>query len=157
MSLLISVRRLGLLLLLFVAGLLTFIPAWSQAAPPIPTGDIRIHYFRPDGIYTGWTVYAFYDTTEPNDFAGGPVPVTGADTFGAYFDVSVTANAQNVGIILHNGNTKDPGPNQYVDPATQGNEFWELSGSDTLQTSRPPTGTDPALPAGKARNPLLPA
>ncbi len=143
-------RHLGLLLLLF-AGWMGVLQAQTPAPPPIPAGDIRIHYFRPDGIYTGWTVYAFFDTTEPNNFAGGPVPVTGMDSFGAYFDVGVIANAQNVGIILHNGNIKDPGPNQYVDPATQGNEFWELSGSTTLLTHQPPTGADPVLPPGKAR------
>jgi hypothetical protein len=25
---------------------------------------VRIHHFRPDGNYLGWTVYAFGDTTE---------------------------------------------------------------------------------------------
>ena len=139
-------------LLLLVFALTCGALGFAQSTPPpIPQGSIRVHYFRPDGNYNGWTVYAFFDTTEPNNFPGGPVPVTGLDSFGAYFDVGVTANAQNVGIILHNGNTKDPGPNQYVDPATQGNEFWELSGSDALLTSRPPTGADPALPPGKAR------
>ncbi len=143
------------LLALLLLAVAPFISAFAQTTPqpdpPIPSGDIRIHYFRPDGNYTGWTVYAFYDTTEPNDFPDGPVQVTGRDSFGAYFDVGVTATATNVGLILHNGNTKDPGPNQYVDPATQGNEFWELSGSDVLQTTQPPTGQDPALPAGQAR------
>ncbi len=133
-------------------GLGAGVAASAQTAPPIPTGDIRIHYFRPDGNYQGWTIYAFFDTTEPNNFAGGPVPVTGTDNFGAYFDVGVTANAANVGLILHNGNTKDPGINQFVDPATQGREFWELSGSDKLLTTQPSTGpVDPPIPAGHAR------
>ena len=136
-------------------GLCAFTAASSlvaQTSPtPIPAGDIRVHYFRPDGNYAGWTIYAFFDTTEPNNFQAGPVPVTGSDSFGAYFDVGVTANAQNVGLILHNGTVKDPGPNQYVDPATQGNEFWELSGSDRMLTYQPPTGKDPLIPPGKAR------
>ena len=38
--------------------------ALAQPDPPIPSGDIRIHYFRPDGNYSGWTVYAFDNTTE---------------------------------------------------------------------------------------------
>ena len=146
-----KVRRFSILLLFVFAGLLATPGARAQAVPPIPAGHIRVHYFRPDGIYTGWTIYAFFDTTEPNNFPGGPVPVTGRDSFGAYFDVGVTANAQNVGLILHKGDLKDPGPNQYVNPATQGNEYWELSGSDVLLTSPPPTGADPAIPAGKAR------
>ncbi len=125
--------------------------ASAQADPPIPGGDIRVHYFRPDGNYSGWTLYAFFDTTEPDNFPGGPVPVTGKDDFGVYFDVGVTASATNVGLILHNGNTKDPGPNQSVDPATQGNEFWELSGSDVLSTTRPAIGQDTPLSPGHAR------
>ncbi len=125
--------------------------AFAQTPPAIPNGDIRIHYFRPDGIYAGWTIYAFFDTTEPNNFQSGPVAVTGTDSFGAYFDVGVTATAVNVGLILHKGDLKDPGPNQSVDPATQGNEFWELSGSDVLLTQRPPTGPDLPIPAGHAR------
>ena len=151
MTLLGTARRFTLLLLFLIAGLVACRTASAQTDPPIPAGDIRVHYFRTDGNYTGWTIYAFFDTTEPNNFPGGPVPVTGRDSFGAYFDVGVTAAAQNVGLILHKGDTKDPGPNQFVDPATQGNEFWELSGSDALLTSRPPTSADPALPAGKAR------
>jgi pullulanase len=149
----LSLRRLPAFLstvLLLVLGLPLLT---AQTDPPIPTNDIRIHYFRPDGNYLGWTLYAFGDTTEPNNFSGGPVAVTGTDSFGAYFDVGVISGAANVGIIIHKGNTKDPGPNEYVDPATQGNEYWQLSGSDVLQTTQPPTiqATDPAIPAGKAR------
>ena len=140
----------------FVAFLLTAAPGFlkAQAPPPIPASHVRIHYFRPDGNYLGWTVYAFADTTEDtSNFNGGPVHVAGHDSFGAFFDVGVTSTAQNVGIIIHNGNTKDPGPNEFIDPATQGNEYWQLSGSNVLHTTQPPTiqQTDPPIPAGKAR------
>ena len=125
--------------------------ASAQADSPIPAGDIRVHYFRLDGNYTGWTIYAFFDTTEPNDFPGGPVQITGTDSFGAYFDVGVTANATNVGLILHKGDTKDPGQNQYVNPSTQGREFWEISGNAVLSTTRPTIGQDPPLAPNHAR------
>jgi hypothetical protein len=36
----------------------------AQATSPVPTNHVRIQYFRPDGNYLGWTVYAFGDTTE---------------------------------------------------------------------------------------------
>src|SRR6267142_1390588 len=126
----------------------------AQTPAPIPAGHVRVHYFRPDGNDLGWTVYAFGDTTQDTaNFNGGPVQVTGRDGFGAYFDVGVTSTAQNVGIIIHNGNTKDPGPNEFINPATQGNEYWELSGSNILRSTQPPTiqQTDPPIPAGKAR------
>ena len=139
-------RALNICLLILAAS-----AAWAQADPPIPSGDIRVHYHRPDGIYTAWTIYAFGDTTEPTDnFESGPVQVTGTDTFGAYFDVGVTTGAQNVGLIIHEGDTKDPGPNEFIDPSTQGNEFWALSGTDLLYTSQPSL-TSSAIPAGYAR------
>src|ERR1700730_325436 len=144
-----AVSPLVAFLLLVTPGLLK-----AQTPPPIPASHVRIHYFRPDGNYLGWTVYAFGDTTEDtSNFNGGPVQVTGRDSFGAFFDVGVTSTAQNVGIIVHNGNTKDPGPNELIDPATLGNEYWQLSGSNILRTTQPPTiqQTDPPIPAGKAR------
>src|SRR5260221_5594150 len=98
-------------------------PSLKAQAPPIPANHVRIHYFRPDGNYLGWTVYAFGDTTEnTSNFSGGPVQVTGRDSFGAFFDVGVTSPAQNVGIIIYNSKTQDPRPNEFTHPANQRNE-----------------------------------
>ncbi len=133
----------------FMQGVAAF-----AAAPPIPANHIRIHYFRNDSNYTGWTVYAFGNTTEDQgNFGGGPVQISGMDNFGAYFDVGVTAGATDVGIIVHNGNNKDPGPDEHVNPSTQGNEYWQLSGVVGLSTTQPPTTSqkNPAIPANTAR------
>ncbi len=123
------------------------------ATSPIPANHIRIHYHRPDAAYTGWTVYAFGNTTEDtNNFSGGPVQPSGSDTFGVFFDVGVTPGATNVGIIVHQDNTKDPGPDQIVNPSTQGNEFWQLSGVNGLFTSQPAIpAKNPNIPANTAR------
>ena len=43
-------------LLMLLLSLLGSAQAFAQSDPSIPSGDIRIHYFRPDGIYSGWTV-----------------------------------------------------------------------------------------------------
>jgi pullulanase len=139
------------------AVLLAGILAPRAAAQQIPSGDIRIHYHRPDLTYTGWTVYAFGDTTEVNNYNSGPVQVSGSDGFGSYFDVGVAAAAQNVGLIIHNptapgGDVKDPGPNEFVDPSTQGNEYWAISGDGALYTSVPDlTQQPPKLLPGYAR------
>src|SRR5260370_26235310 len=123
LSLFSAVSALVLLLLSAAPALLK-----AQTPPPIPANHVRIHYFRPDGNYLGWTVYAFGDTTEnTSNFNGGPVQVTGRDSFGAFFDVGVTSTAPKVGIIIHNRNTKKPGPNQIVDSPTQINEKLPLS------------------------------
>lgn len=105
------------------------------AGNSVPAGTIRIHYFRPDGNYSNWTVYAYDNTTEnTGDYNDGPVQVTGTDSYGVYFDVGVTNGAQQVGLIVHNTSNgqKDPGPNEFVDPATQGNEYWAYSGIGKL-------------------------
>ena len=128
--------------------------AWTQASTPIPANHIRIHYFRVDGAYTGWTVYAFGDTTEDQgNFGGGPVQIAGTDSFGVYFDVGVTASAKDVGIIVHNGGNKDPGPDEHVNPSTQGNEFWQVSCTTGLMTTQPKISgaKDPSIPGGIAR------
>ncbi|HWG21376.1 MAG TPA: pullulanase-type alpha-1,6-glucosidase [Terracidiphilus sp.] len=125
--------------------------------PAIPANTIRIHYHRTDGNYSGWTVYAFYDTTEDQgNYSGGPVQVTGYDTYGAYFDVGVTTGAQQVGLIIHNptapgGDQKDPGPNEYVDPATQGNEYWAFTGIAKLYNTAVDVNHPTALLPGYVR------
>ena len=129
--------------------------AWSD--PAIPAGDIRIHYFRPDGNYTGWTIYAFDNTTEnTGNYGGGPVQVTGTDSYGVYFDVGVTTGAQEVGIIIHNptasgGDQKDTPNNLFVDPSTQGFEYWAYSGIAKLYTTAVNLSNPTALLPGYVR------
>ena len=130
----------------------------TSAFAQIPANHIRIHYSRPDNNYAGWTVYAFEDTTEDKgNYGGGPVAVSGSDGFGAYFDVGVTNNAQSVGLIIHNpthagGDLKDPGPNEFVNPSQQGNEYWAISGIDALYTTLPDKSAAPGkLLPGYAR------
>ena len=150
-------RAFPLAAFIFASTGLLQVPAFAHADPAIPANHIRIHYHRPDGSYTGWTVYAFGDTTEDTgNYGGGPVHVTGIDDFGAYFDVGVIVSPQNVGIIIHNptapdGDIKDPGPNEFVDPSAAGIEYWAVSGVDALYTARP-TGSEPStLEPGYAR------
>ncbi len=145
--------RRALLLILSVVCLFSGIDTLAQGSAPIPPNHIRIHYFRPDAQYTGWTVYAFGMTTEPNDFNAGPVQISGTDSFGVYFDVGISAGATDVGIIVHNGGNKDPGADEHVNPSTQGNEFWQVSGVLGLSTTQPPTTSqkNPAIPPNVAR------
>jgi pullulanase len=120
-------------------------------------GYVRVHYHRVDGNYGGWTIYAFFDTTEyAGDYNSGLVPPTNSDAFGVYFDVAVTANSQNLGLIIHNpsapgGDQKDPGPNEFVDPSTEGFEYWGYTGIGKLYKSQPSLNNPTALLPGYAR------
>jgi pullulanase len=140
-----------------VLGVLALLPGFAAADPAIPSGAIRIHYHRPDGNYSGWTVYAFDNTTEnTGSYGSGPVQVTGTDSYGVFFDVGVTTGAQEVGIILHNptatgGDQKDTANNLFIDPATQGNEFWAYSGIAKLYTSAPSLSNPTAILPGYVR------
>jgi pullulanase len=134
-----------------------FVSTPAFADPPIAAGNIRVHYHRPDGNYSGWTIYAFDNTTEnTGNYGGGPVQVTGTDSYGAYFDVGITGGAQEVGIIIHNptasgGDQKDTPNNLFVDPATQGNEYWEYSGIAKLYNTAPSLTHPTALLPGYVR------
>jgi len=149
--------RTGSSFLMLLLCVLASTQAFAQPDPAIPSGDIRIHYFRPDGNYNGWTVYAFDNTTEnTGNYGGGPVPVTGTDNYGVYFDVGVTTGAQEVGIIIHNptasgGDQKDTPNNLFVDPATQGFEYWAYSGIAKLYTTAPSLTNPTALLPGYVR------
>ena len=159
MNILIGIHRLlGVAKFYILLLLLCVLAAPALAAdPPIPSGKIRIHYHRPDGNYSGWTVYAFDNTTEDTgNYGGGPVVVTSTDSFGAYFDVGVTAGAQEVGIIIHNptapgGDQKDTPNNLFVDPSTEGFEYWGYSGIGKLYKSQPSLTSPTALLPGYAR------
>src|SRR5271165_6409139 len=147
----------AVLLLFFIASLAAPILAARPSDPSIPANHIRIHYFRPDGNYSGWTVYAFDNTTEnTGNYGGGPVQVTGTDSFGVYLDVGVTIGAQEVGIIIHNptapgGDQKDTPNNLFVDPATQGIEYWAYSGIAKLYNTAPSLSNPTALLPGYVR------
>ncbi len=152
-----SAQRLCTRVFALFALLLCVFPSVGARAQAIPSGSIRIHYFRPDGNYGGWTVYAFDNTTEDQGGYGtGPVTVTGTDSYGVYFDVGVTTGAQEVGIIIHNpmapgGDQKDTPNNLFVDPATQGNEYWSYSGIAKLYNTAINTSNPTALLPGYVR------
>jgi len=123
----------------------------ATATTPVPAGDARIHYSRPDGNYTGWGLYAWNATTNNYSWCSSQVAITGVDAFGVYFDVPVTPTngspAGQLGFIINNcdaGGAKDPGANQYLQ-VTQYTQGWVLSGNATVYTTQPaippPTGT----------------
>src|SRR5580698_347383 len=118
-------------------------PARAATAPPIPAGSVRIHYFRPDGNYSGWALYTWNASTENASWCSSEVQISGTDAYGVYFDVSVNpaqgTPTGDLGFIINNcseNQVKDPGPDQHLQITTF-NQAWIISGDATVYTSEP--------------------
>jgi pullulanase len=108
-----------------------------QASPPqqADADTAVIHYHRPDGNYDGWGLHVWEDTTESVTWAD-PLPPTGEDDFGLYWEVGVLEDGETLGFIVHKGDEKDPGPDQFLD-LTANREAWILSGDTNVYTKAP--------------------
>ena len=125
----------------------------KAAAVPRNANEVILFYKRADGKYTGWGVHLF-----PKDPAGAdwttwaaPYAYEGIDPqYGAYFRITLPPNAgysanpaalatfPNVlGFIIHNGDEKDPGPDQEVRIAEDGNMVYVVSGVADVGSSPP--------------------
>ncbi len=122
----------------------------AQAAPPapaadtgpaIPAGSARINYYRPDGKYDGWGLHVWDGAKTPTEWTK-PLTQTGKNDFGVYWDVPTLEGWTKLNFIIHNGDDKDPGPDQSL-PAASGNQAWVISGSPAVNTTRPDTSVRP--------------
>ena len=74
--------RFAKLIWLSLLAFLIFTPAISaQTDPAIPSGDVRIHYHRPDGAYSGWALYTWNASTAGNTWCSSEINPTGTDVF----------------------------------------------------------------------------
>lgn len=94
--------------------------------PALAASNVRVHYRRADGNYKGWALHIWGDGhTGPAVDWGAPVPPTGMDSYGAFWDIPYAGKGQ-LGFIVHQGDIKDPGPDQFFDPSVR--ENWIVSG-----------------------------
>jgi pullulanase len=131
----------------------------KPAAIPRNDKEVIIFYRRDDDNYTGWGVHLF-----PQDPATGewttwaaPHPIEGVDPlWGAYFRVALpgkespkySANPtaldtfpKALGFIIHKADVKDPGPDQVVRIAEDGNTVFVVSGVNDVSSVPPGGGT----------------
>ncbi|GAB3251377.1 alpha-1,6-glucosidase domain-containing protein [Chitinimonas naiadis] len=123
------------------------IPAAGGSGGGTPAaGSVRIHYNRPDGNYSGWQTYVYNAPGEALGGWPGKSP-TGNDSYGAYWDVPVTADAFN--FILHNGDSnREPSgwsgktgtDEQQYWKVADGKEIWKVAGDKVNYTSNPLSG-----------------
>jgi len=104
---------------------------------------VRIHYYRPDNNFNGWTMWTWNASTENQTvWCSTELNQSGIDSYGAYWDVTVNpawgTPPGDLGFIIHNCslNVKDPGPDQHLQ-TLQYNEAWIISGDSTVYTTQP--------------------
>lgn len=81
-----------------------------------------IHYHRPDDDYGDTTSNHFRDFWGLHVWHGAKKPTTwerplkpaGKDDFGIYFEVPLAEDATDLAFIVHRGERKDPGPDQFL-------------------------------------------
>jgi len=110
------------------------------AAPPLEGGFARIHYYRPDARYSGWGLHVWGDADVSVAWTE-PMPPTGEDPMGLYWDIPLKDGAEEVGFIVHKGDVKDPGPDMFYRPETHGDEVWIVSGRPEIMTEAPDVET----------------
>jgi Bacterial pullanase-associated domain len=97
-----------------------------------------IHYRRPAGDYGDPTSTDFADFWGLHVWTGAatetvwnePLRPVGQDVFGIEFRIDLTDGADQLAYILHRGDTKDPGPDQFLVFDAYGHEIWQLQGAD---------------------------
>lgn len=122
--------------------------ATAAAQPPILSGSARIHYLREDHDYQDWGLHVWEDTTEVVEWTR-PLAQSGKSASGVYWDVKLKPDAKKLGLIIHKGDTKDPGEDMFANVA-EAKEFWIVSGKNELLTKNPVQAA-PAVPANTVR------
>ncbi len=114
--------------------------------------EVLLFYQREDGNYDGWTVHLF-PTGQPDwtNYNPGLCTVSGVDpVLGGYFLIKLPpqpcydANPpaldtfpSELGFIIHKGDEKDPGPDQFIRISEQGNVVFVVSGVNSVDTAPP--------------------
>jgi len=106
----------------------------APAGLPSGADEVILYYFRPDGEYDGWGLHLFPVTPAGpawTEFATpGEYLSEGIDpVYGAYYRIGLPQNTnppysadpddvaefpEVLGFIIHKGDTKDPGPDQFI-------------------------------------------
>jgi len=133
----------------------------AENLPAVPGEDeVILYYNRPDGNYTGFGLHLF--PTDPAGPSWTNFPTPGEylpegidDTYGAFFRIGLPQNVSPaysanpgpvaefptvLGFIIHKGDTKDPGPDQFIRIAVDGNVLFVQSGVNDVGTAPPIEG-----------------
>lgn len=91
---------------------------------------VRVHYQRPDGDYSGWTMYVYNAPGEALGGWPGKAPDGDAPGAGKYWDVPVGGASFNFIIVKDGGGTREP--SNWSGANSDQQQFWALSGGNTI-------------------------
>jgi hypothetical protein len=66
----------------------------------------------------------------PTEWTNPLRPLPGQDVFGIEFRIDLVDGADQLAYIIHRGDEKDPGPDQFLVFDAFGYEVWQLQGAD---------------------------
>ncbi|WP_239618168.1 pullulanase [Cohnella mopanensis] len=117
------------------------VPVDPNAGVPVPAGHLRVHY---NGAYNGVGLWTFNDVdASPVTWPIDAIPFTSAqvDSYGAYLDLPLKANAKKVGLVVVNRTTqaKDGGDKVFELTSPAMNEVWLQTNSDAVLPYEPVT------------------
>ncbi|MBA2133469.1 pullulanase [Capillibacterium thermochitinicola] len=108
----------------------------AATVPEVPSGYVRLHYYRPDHQYEGWGLHiwgAGYDG--PVVEWSAAMPISGYDEYGAFWDIPYKEGVGDLNFIIHKGDLKDPQPDRAFPDPDNNKEFWAISGDVVAYTS----------------------
>ena len=131
------------------------LPALPMDDVTVPGPDeVILHYIRPDGIYDGWGLHLWNPAGQDwTNFTGGEYFPEDIDPdLGAVFRIALPQNTfpaysaspvpeptfpEPLGLIIHRGPEKDPGPDQFINISTVGNMIFVQSGINQIFSAPP--------------------
>jgi pullulanase len=107
-----------------------------QQAQETTCETATIHYARRNADYDGWGLHVWGPTPLVSSVSWeSPLSPNATDDFGLYWDVALDEGAEYLNYIIHNGDEKDPGPDQTMTFAEVGCEIWQIQGKPDQFTS----------------------
>jgi len=126
-------------------------PSTGGGSSPI---NVKVHYHRPDGLYTDWGLHVWQVGDAGQflaDYPGvawtAPLAPIGFDDFGAVFQLEAArftdARTTGFGFLVHRGDTKDVDGDRLW-PFSAGGELWLKSADPAIYGSPAGGAIDPA-------------
>ncbi|MCU9614590.1 pullulanase [Caldibacillus lycopersici] len=101
----------------------------------LPENTIRIHYDREDNNYDDWAIWTWGDVASPSTggWPDGATNLTGVGKHGAYYDIPLTEEAQDIGFLFVNKATGvQTGDYNYTLPGDEYNQFFVKDGDNQV-------------------------